>query len=142
MQKTWAVLGCDILVDDDNLECYWIDPNIAARFSPWAQPQWESAMEIVRNVNSRSGVVAVVGNKMSTKQTSFSFGTSIVQPSGDWYCSYIQNVPTSNTSSIPLCEPPRRPRSVGGSSSPMNLRHVRKKILVNLSLCLKLESHT
>ena len=58
--KVFALLGCDVLVDEQ-FNCFWIDPNISARLGPWAQPQWESAIKLVIGANEKK-ITPVVGN--------------------------------------------------------------------------------
>lgn len=87
--KVFAVLGCDILVDD-NYNCYWIDPNISARFGPWAQPQWEAAMKIVIGTNEGK-LTPVLGKYTNVIQSSFPLRKDVtVSGSGEWLCVFIE----------------------------------------------------
>lgn len=111
--KTFSLLGCDILVDE-NLNCFWIDPNIGARFSPWAQPQWESAIKLVvaTNVNL---ITPKLGKLNLIVQTPFKENNEYVTPTGEWMCVYIEN--QSGTSII--CKdtkPSKKSRKITNSS--------------------------
>lgn len=103
--KVFALLGCDILVDDQ-LNCFWIDPNISSRMGPWTQPQWESAINLVIGTNDKK-IVPVVGKYASVKQSSFSQKNNVIHPTGNWLCIFIEKK-THQTISCKLIKPTKR----------------------------------
>jgi hypothetical protein len=86
--KVFAILGCDILVDEQ-FNCFWIDPNISARLGPWAQPQWESAINLVIGTNNKQ-IIPIIGKYTKMEQSTFSYKKTAVHGTGEWLCIFIE----------------------------------------------------